>query len=227
MDFQKAIQDKVAEQFATGKVDELIEEAAAKAIKEGIDDAFRSFGSAGKAIRDGIQNSLRIDLDRFDIDSYNNTIVNMVKKVALEHLEDRAQEVIERRLSELLSPAPEKITIQEIVDEFRESWKEMGDFSVEPKIQIEHHAWSTSSTTIKLFRDYDPKSRYGNNSPDLDIFISEKRILLPRLNTSIFATKQQFDNEARIYQMAVSQTEITDAHTADEYDIEVSLITYD
>jgi len=224
MDLRKIIQDSLDEKFDSGLVNVVINEQVEKTIRNAIEDQFRSYGSMGNKISDAIKDSMKLDLDKFNLDSYNITITNMVQKLALEHLESKAANTIKDRLDELLSPAPDNMTVQEIVNNFIDIWKDTGNFSICPHISIENSDWSELSTNIKLYSDYS-SHRTSSYSQDLamDIHIYKNKILIPRLNSNVFTSKHMFDGECFIYQLAASGTSITDAHTVSDQDIIIDL----
>lgn len=226
MTIKAQIENAIAKIFSSGKADEFIEKAAEKAVKESIDNAFRTYGTVGKQIEEHIGESLRLNIPSLNLQSYNHTIAGMVKKITLQHLEQETARVIGERLEFLLKPAPAEITVQGIVDHFIEEWKSDGNFSINPDITIEQSTWSSEATTIKLWKDgKDSGLSFSKREkiPDMDIYVSKNQILIPRLKTDVFTSRIDFDLESFVYLMAVQGTKITDAHTVHADEINLSL----
>ena len=227
MDIQGLIQDEIGKMADSGEIEAEIRKKARQVITQSINEAFRSYGKISKQIEASVGDALNLDLGKIDLDSYNHTITQMVKRIALEHLEDKAKIVITKRLEDLLSPAPKSITVQGLVDKCIEVWKDNGCLCSDScHIQIDHHEWSEKSTSIKIWKEEPSGLSLSKMSPDVDIYVSDATILLPRLNKMTWPETGAFDMEAYVYQMFVSQTQLTDAHDVQDYDISTSYHDY-
>ena len=229
MSVKSQIEKAISKIFSSGKAEEFIKDAAEKAVKDSIDNAFRSYGKVGKQIESMLEEALQLDMANFNLQSYNHSIAGMVQKLTLIHLEQDAQRVISERLSEMLTPVPKEITVQDMVDRFIESWKDYGDFSIRPEIDIQKSAWSEESCSLKLWKDgrhwdHSLTSAKREKEPEVNIYVYKGRILIPHLHTGVFSSKQTFEMETFIYLMAVGGTLITDIHevTADDIDLEIT-----
>lgn len=226
MSIKTQVNRAIQKVFSSGKAQEYVEAAADKAVKEAIDQSFRSFGTKGKLIQDFFDQEVDTQIFGFDLDAYNNTIMNMVRKVALEHLESEAERVIADRMAELLHKAPKETTVQDMVDFFIQEWKDEGNFSLEPEIEIEPSSWCPdTSCRIRIWKDDKMTGTISRreNTADIDLHVSDNRILNPRLSTRVFTNEATFNIESYIYQMTIRGTKITDAHTIKSEDINVSL----
>ena len=229
MDINDIIQDEISQMAVNGDIEKIIREKAQDVIKSSVNDAFRSYGTIGKQIEESVKGALKLDFSKIDLDEYNLIISQMVKRLALEHLEEKAQNQIIKRLDKLLSPAPEEITVQKIVNHCIEKWKEYkSPMSDSCYIEIKHHDWcqSSSSTTIKIWEEEPTGLITSKMNPDIDVHINDKTIIVPRMNNHTFPTKWGFDIDSFIYQMCAAQTVITDAHEVQDYDISTSYFDY-
>jgi hypothetical protein len=225
MDLKETIQKEFDRMSDEGEIEKAIRDKVKETITSSINDAFRPYGKIGKSIEKSIEDNFKLDFSRVSLDEYNLIITQMVKRLALEHVEENAKKHIQERLTDLLGPPPEKITIQELVDTYTKSWLEEGCVCTESAhIEIKHHDWGLKSTTIKLWKE--KPSKYSSVEPELNIFISENKILLPRMNSKTWPSNTSFNLESRIYQMFVRGTVFIDAHDVSSCDISTSYYNY-
>ena len=95
-------------------------------VKRHLDAALASYSELGKQIETAVENALRID-GQLDLPSYNEMIIKFVE-LQVQHLTaDAIQKTAASRLKELLTPAPTKIKLSELLEQYRQQLKDEQD----------------------------------------------------------------------------------------------------
>lgn len=113
----------VRDYLATPEAAEFMKSKVHESVKRHLDHALASYSELGKKIEKAVEDALRID-GKLDLPSYNQMIIKFVE-LQVQHLAEQAiQKTAAERLKELLTPAPEKIKLSELLEQYR---KELAD----------------------------------------------------------------------------------------------------
>lgn len=228
-EIKKLTADAVNEYFASGKFKKTLDDNIEKAIRESIEGAFGYSGTAKKQIEEAIKTSIKLDFSQIDIPDFNRIIVDFVKHKTLNILEKQSHEILGRELAEMLAPAPETITVQGIVDLFKEECQSDGvdedcllvEIDKDQKYGIDLKIW-TGAKTKKSY--YDSTERKVD--PDVDLYINKDKktisiIRNPEIKKNFGTANFNFD--AKIFLMYSAGTKITDILECDPDDVDVNL----
>lgn len=123
----EAVTDIMREMVEDGTVHALINKHLEKTVESLIEDALRSYSGFGKQLKAHIENSLAIDFSNVTLQEHNHTMLKMVEAAMGRYLAESAQEKLYTEINEIFSPPPEKITLQQLVDDFKEDSEEGHD----------------------------------------------------------------------------------------------------
>ena len=123
-DMEQAVGKAFANVVASGAIEQAIEKQIAETISSAIKEHLRSYSDFGKAISEQVQRAVGVRLERLDLPSYNDLILKIVRAQIDGAMHGEAAKQIESSLGELLKQAPAEITIDELIEQFVEAYKE-------------------------------------------------------------------------------------------------------
>jgi len=123
-DMKQAVAAAFANVVASGAIEQAIEKQIGETINSAIKDHLRSYSDFGKAISEQVQQAIGVRLDRLDLPSYNDLILKIVRAQIEGAMHGEAAKQIEANLTELLKQAPAEITIDQLIEQFIEAYKE-------------------------------------------------------------------------------------------------------
>lgn len=113
----------IREYLATPDAEAFMRSKVQDSVKRHIESALASYSKLGKQIEEAVEKALRID-GKLDLPSYNQMIVRFIELQVQDLAEQAIQKTAAERLKELLTPAPEKIKLSELLEQYR---KELAD----------------------------------------------------------------------------------------------------
>lgn len=123
MDIEQAAQLAIQKLVASGKIEEAIEKQIAETVCRTVADALGRYSDFGKSLEEAVKKSLQLHGD-LELESYSDTVLKIVRA----QLKGRANAIIEQQvadnMSRLLTPAPESITLSQLIAEYVEFVKE-------------------------------------------------------------------------------------------------------
>ena len=160
---EELLHSRVTEYAASDKPAEIIDAHVNKMFNSIIEDVFRSYGDAGKLIKNAIEKALPGNLDEaFELERYNSLIVKTLTK----HWESsgiegtvvkRATEAMDTAVAELT--IPEFVSLKELLNKFVESHQDSAyeeGWEV-PDIRFEESDNSYQSIHLRVYFAQEPK----------------------------------------------------------------------
>ena len=105
---------------ASGKLDQMIETKLDKCIDDILDNMLRSYSDFGKSLREGIGNSLQVNVEELGLSGYNSIISGMIKAKVESAITGTWRVQLEADIDTMLRAAPETIKVSEIAEKIRE-----------------------------------------------------------------------------------------------------------
>lgn len=155
MDMNLIINDKLAELKEEGYVEKIIKKQLESTIKDIVEDSLRSWSDFGKGLKEQVQNQLQINLDRLDLPSYNELIIQTVKGELERSVHDLGVTKMQEQLQELLGTAKDSVKFSEIIKEMVEDEVELNDLEYEDVKEITVHA-DINKTLSFIYFDPEP-----------------------------------------------------------------------
>lgn len=182
MDLHQEIMKRSGEYLNSEKFSEAMQAHVENAINEAVKSMF-SYGELRDVIRDGLKEKVRIDLDQIEFTHVNQVVTDLVKKKLHGAFNGPMLEKLSSELDDMFQPAPKEITVQGLVDIWKEDLAdECGCDNVENiLVEIERSSYDRdrSSGTLKIWNGgkKTEKRYYGSGDdrkidPDLHIYIS-------------------------------------------------------
>lgn len=109
---------------ASGAIEQAIEKQLADTISSAIRDHLREYSDFGKAIKLKVQQAVGVDLERLDLPSYNELILQIIRRQTDGLLQSEAAKQLESNMAELLKAAPAEMTLEQLVEGFIQQFKE-------------------------------------------------------------------------------------------------------
>ena len=116
----------IREYLATPDAEAFMRSKVQDSVKRHIESALASYSKLGKQIEEAVEKALRID-GKLDLPSYNQMIIKFVELQVQNLAETAIQKTAAARLKELLTPAPEKIKLSELLEQYRKELEEEQD----------------------------------------------------------------------------------------------------
>ena len=123
-DLKSAVSTAFSNVVASGAIEQAIEKQLASTISSLIQNEMREYSDFGKAIKDRVQQAVCVNLDRMDLPTYNDLILQIIRRQVDGVMHSEAAKQIEANMAKLLERAPTSITLEKLVDDFIESHKE-------------------------------------------------------------------------------------------------------
>jgi hypothetical protein len=226
-EIQSVVNDTVATMLSDGTVEKLIATNVQKAIETAITDNFRSYGGITKQISTAIEEGLKINPSDIDFQSYNEQMLVAVKTKLGNLFAGAASERFLSEIDDVLKPAPESISLKEIVEFIVKDWRE-DEFETDgdDEATVETETSTYGSVSVKLWKER--TSRYGSSSPALEFYLSGAKGegLRVRINHRHSYNPTCFSTtEAFLFKLYAAGTVITDVEDFDAYDCDLTLKT--
>lgn len=126
MDFRAAVIASLDKLLDTGAVQAMIEKHLAKAFEEAISSELRSYSDFGKQVQASVREALALR-GPIDLPSYNGMILAVVRRLVETQTRASVEKQVAENLKDLLTPAPERITLSKLVETYIEHIKAQHD----------------------------------------------------------------------------------------------------
>lgn len=123
-DLKSAVSTAFANVVASGAIEQAIEKQLADTIGSLIKRELREYGDFGKAIKERVQQAVGVNLERMDLPSYNDLILQIIRRQVDGIMQSEAAQQLEANMAKLLEQAPAEITLKKLIEEFIEANKE-------------------------------------------------------------------------------------------------------
>lgn len=230
MDLHEEITKRSAEYLKSDKFSDALQKQVEDTIHEAVKQMF-SYGEIRDSIRAGLKEKVAIDLNAIDFPHINQVVTDLVKKKCHAAFNAPLLEKLAKELDDMFKPAPAEITMQGLIDLWKEDLVDEcacdGVENILVEITRRDSDKRDNSATIKIWNGgkstekssyYDSKERAID--PDLHIYVIEGKI---RLIHDIMAEKGRnslatniYNKEAQIFMMYCAGTLIKDLKEYDD-----------
>lgn len=160
MDMNVIINDKLAELKEEGYVEKIIKNQLETTIKDIVEDSLRSWSDFGKGLKEAVKNELQINLDKLDIPSYNQVILNVVQEEINRSIHDVGAARLKEQLQEILGTGKNEYKLSELIEEMVEDDLELNDLSYEEVEEITVHVETRYGFTYIYMDPEEDKDKY-------------------------------------------------------------------
>ncbi|WP_237673792.1 hypothetical protein [Vreelandella profundi] len=167
---EQLLHDRISDFTASERPKEIIDQHVEKMFASVIEDAFRSYGDMGKAVKEAIQAAMPGDVSSMvELARYNNLISNAMKEKweqssVTSDMVRRAHEAIDEAVSEM--QVPEFVSLRKLLESFVEDHSEdaMENGWEAPRIEIKESEYADGHYHIYFDKDPGESSRYSTRS---------------------------------------------------------------
>lgn len=186
MDMNAIINDKLAELHTEGYLEKIIKKQLEDTIKDIVEDSLRSWSDFGKGLKEAVKSQLEVNLDKLDIPSYNQVILNVIKGEIERSIHDVGTARMQEQLQELLGTGKNEYVLSELVKEMVEDELKLEELSYEEMEQI----------TVIIQEKYGTKYVYMDPKEDIEWYQCKYKISLDKDLTVLRAevSDKNFDN---------------------------------
>lgn len=186
MDMNAIINDKLTELNAEGYLEKIIKKQLEDTIKEIVEDSLRSWSDFGKGLKEAVNSQLQINLEKLDIPSYNQVILNVIKGELERSIHEEGAARMQEQLQELLGTGKNEYKLSELVKEMVEDELKLEELSFEEIEQI----------TVIVEEKYGTKYVYMDPKEDTEWYQCKYMISLDKDMTVSRAevSDKKFDN---------------------------------
>lgn len=103
---------------ASGAIETAIEKQLANTITRAIEEQFSSYGDFSKAIKAKVSALVDVDLAAIDLPSYRDLVGKIIQKRVGAVMAEQFTTQLDKDMCALLSPAPETITLEKLIEQF-------------------------------------------------------------------------------------------------------------
>ena len=239
LDLGMLVADAISEIVDSGVIQNQIRASIEKTVKESIANQLTSYSDFGKRLAAAVGRSLQIHGD-IDLPSYNDTVLKFVRDQLESETRNTIQRQIAERMRDLLQPVPATISIEKLVDQYREHLKhEMDSGCVcdgpgEFLFRIDRD----KASYMTHYRDFAFSGSSEDKSPDIVVGVrietadpDRGQIWHLRFRDGDVEKKlfvgPVFGFERTLFQMKAANTVITGLATFDADDVDTSLNFHD
>lgn len=123
-DLKSAVSTAFSNVVASGAIEQAIEKQLADTISSLIQAQLRDYSDFGKAIKERVQQAVCVNLDRMDLPTYNDLILQIIRRQVDGVMHSDVAKQIEANMAKLLERAPASITLEKLVEDFIDAHKE-------------------------------------------------------------------------------------------------------
>lgn len=213
---------------ASGAIEAAIQEQIGKAVTGAIKDQISGYNSDfSKKINERVKALIDVNLDEIDLPSYRQLIADIIKKRVGAVMTTEFTEKLDKDIGELLQPAPAEITLENLLEEFKASKKNV------------HNAYELSGNRLTLIIERSERldgyvDVYLDEEPRKEKYLCDIHFRIKdagevwglKLNGDDLKNKifvgPMFNFEKRLFQMYTAKTRLSipDDATSDDFDTE-------
>lgn len=212
---QKAVNAKVNEMVESGEIAKLVEAKVESTISGAISEQFSYGGNLKKQIDNAVEQGLKFDLTAIDFDSYNQQMLSAIKVRLGNMFHGQAYEHFISQIDELLQPAPEEISMDDLLLKIASFWRTDDPFyddelDSEMTVEIGANEYSSfKSWSINIWKKKEDIGSYRSiaNESDIRLHIIDEELRIShrqRYNPTCFD-----EAEAFIFKLYAAGTKIT------------------
>lgn len=225
MDLNKIVTAKIDDLIQSGEIAKKIETGVELAITDAINEQFRSYGKINEQLKQLLESGLRIDSSQIDFDSYNQQMLIAVKQKINGLFAETAQSKFMVEIDKLLEPAPQEITLVELVNKIIECLR--NDFSDDyddfATIEFKENDYPLEDTfSLKIITKKGVRYSHSLNDEVVNLHMNKSSIRInhrQNYNPTCFS-----EHEALIFKLYSAGTKITGIEDFDESECDTRLI---
>lgn len=176
--------DAVKNVMNSDALKEAIEKKITETITSEITDTFRSYSPFAKAFEAAIKEQMKIDLDNIGFMEYNHFVATTIKKKFMDQLGKPTEEQIGNMVNEVLQLQAETVTLESILDDWRNSKTEYDPNQPERFaffVSRGKDSWNNGKITFHFDEDsvlgYSSERKASNCDYSLTISMDTKKVI--------------------------------------------------
>ncbi|MCI3197737.1 hypothetical protein GXP75_19105 [Bacillus sp. HU-1818] len=188
MDLNLIVNKTLSELNEDGYVEKIVKKQIEDTIQDIINDTLKSWSDFGKELKQQVQNQMKINLDRLDIPSYNQVVINTIKGELERSVHEEGAKRIQESLQEILGTGKDEYKLSELINEIVEYDCELNELDYDEYKEI----------TVIVEDKYSSKYVYIDPEEDKDWFNCKYRLVLNKDDLTVERAEideKSFDNK--------------------------------
>lgn len=187
MDLNKIVNDKMTELKESGYVEERVAHHLKKTVDDIVEDCLRSYSDFGKKLKEEVKKQLDFNLERLDIPSYNQVILNVISDELDKATHQQGAEAIREGIKELLGTAEKQYKLSDLVYKMANEDDKLNELDYDEYKEI----------TVIVEKKYSSQYIYMDPEEDTDWYQCKYQIVLDDDNTvrRVEIGGKHFDNK--------------------------------
>lgn len=136
MDLNLIVNNTLSELKEEGYVEKIVKKQLEKTIHDIIEDSLRSWSDFGKELKEQVQNQMQFNLEKLDIPSYNQVIINIIKGELERSVHEEGAKRIQESIQEILGTSKEEYKLSELIKEIVEQDCELNELDYDSYKEI-------------------------------------------------------------------------------------------
>lgn len=136
MDLNLIVNNTLADLKEDGYVEKIVKAQLEKTLKDIVEDSFKSYGDFGKTLKEEIKKQMDINLEKLDIPSYNQVILNTIKTELERSVHEEGAKKIQEQMQKLMGTSKEEYKLSELIREIVEQDCELNELDYEDYKEI-------------------------------------------------------------------------------------------
>lgn len=160
MDLNVMINDQLTKLKEEGYVEEIVKKQLKSTIESVINDALRSYSDFGRNLEKQVEKHLQINLERLDIPSYNQLILETIKDHLNAVVHEQGVNRMKEQLDGLLLTSKEEYKLSELMEELVREIEDLNELGYEEIHEMSLHIEDSYGSTHVYFDAESDRDKY-------------------------------------------------------------------
>ncbi|WP_078379140.1 hypothetical protein [Sutcliffiella halmapala] len=175
MDLNLIVNNTLSELKQDGYVEKIVKKQIEETIQDIVKDSFKSWSDFGKGLKQQVQDQMKFNLDRLDIPSYNQVILNVIKTELEKAVHEEGVKRIQESIQEILGTSEEEYNLSKLIMEIVKDDCELNELSYDEYQEI----------TVIVEDKYGSKYVYIDPEADKDWYACKYQITLDKEDSTV------------------------------------------
>lgn len=120
MEIEHVVEEELAKIINSGKVRSMVAAGIERSIQGAINEALQPYSDFGKALGSKVKEAIGIELHSVNLQTAVLGLGQLVEAQVSKYITEQSHPILLKRLDDLFKPAPKSITLQELIDAYKE-----------------------------------------------------------------------------------------------------------
>lgn len=195
MDLNKMVADSLAKMDSSGKFQEIIDTQLEKTMSSIVKDLFGEWSDFSKELKTEVEEKLKVNLDKLNLQSYNHLIMESIKNMLDDEVTNQGVLKIKSRIEESLVDSKREYKLSELTKELSKEIDGLDELEYDDCHEMSLHIDDSYSST---FIHFDSKEGISEYSCKYRLFVSsEGKIISVNINDTEYSNRSSLDFDVK------------------------------